>query len=192
MKISILIFSALLFLSTSCCLFQTCEGCTDPKACNYDSDAENDDGSCNYGCLAVNQPPNNNGTECTGNDNIFNDILSQVNINLYDQQFGSPYQNKVISLLHIRQDRFKSCVNGYWKFNGHVENILNFKNNTSSIISFGYHITQMTPSGITKQYQNVINQLLPGQSYEINTGNSTFYNLYSASLYVNISGIVYE
>lgn len=49
-------------------------GCTDPLACNYDTDADGDDGSCLYpGCttlLSCNYDPNagcNDGSCCTGN-----------------------------------------------------------------------------------------------------------------------------
>jgi hypothetical protein len=45
---SLLIISTLLFSASSC---EKTEGCTDPSAANYDSEADKDDGSCNY-CVA--------------------------------------------------------------------------------------------------------------------------------------------
>jgi hypothetical protein len=42
-----------------CCVafatFESCKekGCTDTDACNYDPSADDDDGTCNYGCLGL-------------------------------------------------------------------------------------------------------------------------------------------
>ncbi|MTI23150.1 hypothetical protein E1176_19125 [Fulvivirga sp. RKSG066] len=55
----IIIFTVV--LSACCPIFNDCpEGCTDPRADNFDPDAENDDGTCRYtastvyGCMDIN------------------------------------------------------------------------------------------------------------------------------------------
>ncbi len=187
MKSSFFFFVLLAFVLPGCCIFNDCDGCTDPLACNYDDDAKDDDGSCNYSCK-----PEPQGNECSGNELQYYDVLAQANYNMFDYQFGSLYQGQVISLLTIRQDRFQSCENGYWELSGYAENIIFFKNLTQHTVSFGYQITQVAQSGQTKVYQNFVNQLPPGQTYQINTGNNTFFNVNVIPVYVNLSGLLYQ
>jgi hypothetical protein len=52
------------------------EGCTDPTACNYNSDANTDDGSCFYNCVACFADFNSNGT--VGTDDL---LVLLANIN---------------------------------------------------------------------------------------------------------------
>lgn len=189
MKTQLILFALLSFMFTGCCWFGGCDGCTDPTACNYDPDAKDDDGTCNYGCNEILPPPP---SVCSGNDLLFYDVLSQISVNVFDTQSGSPYQNQIISLLTIRQDRYQSCVNGQWELDGYAENIIAFKNLTPQTVSFGYQIIQVAPNGQTKQYQNYIGSLAPGQSSQINTGDNTFFNLNSASLQVYLSNIQYQ
>lgn len=190
MKSQLFIIALLAIILPGCCIFSDCEGCTDPSACNYDYDAKDDDGSCNYSCNQPIPPPP--GGECSGNELQYYDVLAQANINVFDNQFGSPYQGQVISLLTIRQDRFQSCENGYWQLGGYAENIIFFKNITQHTVSFGYQIIQSAQTGQTKEYQNFVNQLPPGQTYQINTGTNTFFNVNVIPLYVNLSGILYQ
>lgn len=195
MKCKIILFALFSMALSSCCILGGCDGCTDPTACNYDPDAKDDDGTCNYGCATnniVDPPPPTPPNECSGNDLLYYDVLAQVSVNVFDYQFGSPYQGQVISLLTIRQDRYESCVNGSWDLAGYTENLIAFKNLTQNTVSFGYQIIQTAPNGQTKEYQNFVAQLLPGQTYQINTGDNTFYNLNSSSLLLNLTGIFYQ
>lgn len=55
MKTKIILYGGiLLFLAgISSLTYCTSKGCTDPDACNYDYEADKDDGTCNYGCYGI-------------------------------------------------------------------------------------------------------------------------------------------
>ena len=183
-SILVILSISLISLSSSC----QKEGCTDENACNYDSAAKKDDGTCNYGC---NNGGGNGSGNCINGENRFYDVLAQKNINCFDNTFGSPVQGQVFSVLTIIQNRFETCVNGAYKLNGYTENIIKFRNVTSYTITFDYVINQNL-NGNYKQYQGYVSSLSPGQTYEINTGNGTFYNLNYSQLEVNGQNISYN
>ena len=76
------------------CNDPTISGCTDPEALNYDSEAEIDDGSCNYPCLAA-EVTLSFTLDCYGSEtswqliNNSNEIIYEVNENTYDGAEGN-------------------------------------------------------------------------------------------------------
>jgi hypothetical protein len=76
------------------CNDPTISGCTDPEALNYDSEAEIDDGSCNYPCLAAAVTLSFT-LDCYGSEtswqliNNSNEIIYEVNENTYDGAEGN-------------------------------------------------------------------------------------------------------
>jgi|GEM_PF-3886806 len=188
---------AVFYLSTIiiCLLFSVsgCKrGCTDKIACNYDEDAKKDDGTCNYGCLQLTNTPSSPGTSnCTVGEKKFNDILSEITINNFDNTIGSPYQGKVFSSLTITQNRYQTCHNGQMGLNGHTENILSFRNVTNYSLTFDFVITQ-NYNGNHKQYQGFIQGLKPNETRVINTGDGTFYNLNHSQVQVAMATVSYE
>jgi hypothetical protein len=186
-----LLFLALIsFTATSCR-----KGCMDSDACNYDSAAARDNGTCNYGCLDTTSTTTTTtvpGTECSSGDVQLTGVLSQVNINCFDYQIGSPYYNQAFATLHIRQDQFDHCVNGYMvAWGGYVENVITFQNITSNTASFDYQITQDS-NGSVRQYQGYISNLAAGASTEVNTGDNTFYNFNGSVVQVVSANITYQ
>ena len=77
MRYNILCIS-LFFLAFSSCKKDEKEGCTDPSALNYTSDAVKDDGSCSYSILGV---WNANSRIVNGIETISSFIAYQVTIN---------------------------------------------------------------------------------------------------------------
>jgi hypothetical protein len=129
--------------------------------------------------------------ECVAGEKQFFDVLGVVNINNFDNQAGSIYQNQVFSTLEIKQNRFETCVNGSFQLNGYTENIITFKNITNHTVSFDYLITQNL-NGNIRQYQGVISNLPPNQSNINNTGDNTFYNVNNSQITVQMNTITYN
>jgi hypothetical protein len=159
------------------------EGCTDRNACNFDSDAAADDGTCNYGCKPA--------PVCADGEQKFHDIFGEVNINCFDNRLGSPYQNQVFAAMTITQNRFQTCVDGQYKLAGYAENIIQFKNVTTYTITFDFNIKQ-NYQGSYKEYQGFVQNLTPGQVYQINTGDNTFYQLPNSQIQVVSTNLTYN
>ena len=173
-------------------------GCMDENACNFDSAAKRDNGTCNYGCLGLNEESNSEnentetevGTECSGSEVQFMDVLATKTINCFDYIQGSPNYGNVFAVLTITQNRYATCSNGYFNYH-HTEHIVSFKNVSGSTVSFDYQITQ-NHTGNYKYYQNVVSSLPSNSTDTNNTGQYTFYNMNNSSVQVVMASINYE
>jgi hypothetical protein len=146
-----------------------------------------------FSCDTEDDPTNDNQpiAECSNGENRFFDVLATANINVFDQQNGSPNQGQVFTTLEIKQDRFESCVDGSFTLNGYTENIISFTNVTNSTVSFDYQITQNL-SGNVRQYQGFVSNLPPNQTDVNNTGDNTFFNLNNSNIVVQVGTITYN
>jgi hypothetical protein len=74
------------------------EGCTDPTACNYDPNANADDGSCFYSCLSCSADFNNNGS--VGTDDLLV-LLANIDCTAPDPCQGDLNDDGVVSVADL-------------------------------------------------------------------------------------------
>lgn len=148
-------------------------GCTQPNACNFSTAATADDGTC-FTCK-----------DCTGSAIEQSSLFQSVDKNLFDNQFGSPYQGQVFAVLTIRWFKDEYCnrndVNNFY---------LTFTSVINSSATFDYYI-ESNGNGQIRSAQGVVSRLPPGGTFEVFQGQSAFFNLKQYPIYVIVNSIRY-
>ena len=173
-KFNFYFISLILLLSANCSNdddggddAQNIVGCTSVSACNYDPNANQDDGTC-YFC-----------NDCTSNTVESSESKGTVNLNVFDYNSSSQYYNQVVMLFTVEWIQDLYCQDIDNKF------YIRFKNVTNNTITFDY-ITTSNADGNIRSTQGFIQNLAPNDTHEVLTPPNSFWNI---NLYpVTVSG----
>lgn len=150
---------------------------------------------CDRLCTADTVPPPPTPEEeednCTSGEHEFARVLASININAFDNNPNSSYYGTAIATFTIKQDQYNVCENGQWEEYGYTENIISIKSNISQAVSFDYQLLQ-NADGQIREYQNVVTNLMAGETVDIETGDNTFYNVKMYPMTLTISTISYQ
>jgi hypothetical protein len=142
-------------------IFSGCKekGCTNPQAINYNSVADEDDGSCIL---------------CKGTT----DTLTETTCNLYDNNFQSPFYGQIVGVFHVTQVKdnypYAECGTNACRISVGFENLVNktmilqysLQCSGSIGISFSFQKTTTAPAQQTTEQGfiptgNIFNPCLP-------------------------------
>jgi hypothetical protein len=173
-------------------LLPSCEeGCINPAACNYNPNAVKDDGSCIFSCSYESAliPTE---TECSEGDKIFFELEADLTLQVFNEIEDSPHFGEPVVSINLQKEKYKTCHNGTYEYDGLAQDVIGFRNVTNRTISFEYTITQTTDEGNKAEYHDQINELAPGRAVIIETEENIFPLLDHTPTKVKLSKVHYH
>lgn len=166
------------------------EGCIDPSACNYNPNAVKDDGTCLYSC-SYESDYDPSETECLPGDTVFFEIQSELTLIITNEVADSPDFGEPIVLMNVKKEKYKTCHNGTYSYNGVAQDVIGFENMSNRTISFEFVVSQTTDEGIKVEYHNKVKELWPGRAVVIHTDENIFPLLDNTPTKVKLSKVFF-